>query len=155
MKKILLILSFLRRSSKTIDAAIQLAKEKNAELIIFFVLDIEYANNIARKLTVEGWIGEKPSEQLYISLLKEYKSQAEQLIAEIERRAKREKIATRSIIKSGAVLPETLRVASLEDPELIVITRRKRSSLSRLILGSAVKDLKKQAPCEVKIIDAD
>lgn len=153
MKKILLILSFLRRSSKTIEEAIKLAKEKQAELIVFFVLDIEYAHSIAHKLTDEGWIGEKPSEQLYTSLLKEYKLQAEQLIAEIEKRAKNEKLPIRSLIKSGSVLKETLRLANLEDPELIIITRRKRSSLSRLIFGSAVKDLTQQATCEVKIID--
>jgi nucleotide-binding universal stress UspA family protein len=153
MSKILLIISFLRRSLKTIDEAVNLAKERNAELIVFFVLDIEYANSIARKLTDEGWIGEKPSEQLYISLLKEYKLQAEQIITEIEKRARAEKISIRAMIKSGSVLTETLRLADLEDPELIVITRRKRSSLSRLIFGSAVKEIKKQAHCEVKIID--
>ncbi|MFQ5822589.1 MAG: universal stress protein [bacterium] len=153
MKKILLILSFLRRSPKTIEEAIKLAKEKNAKLIIFFVLDIEYANKIAHKLTDEGWLGEKPSEQLYISLLKEYQMQAEELIAEIEKRAKAQNISARSIIKSGTVLKETLRLANLEDPDLIVITRRKRSSLSRLIFGSAVKALEKEAPCEVRIID--
>lgn len=155
MKKILLILSFLRRSTKSIEAAIKLAKEENAKIIVLFILDIEYADKIAHKLTDEGWIGGKPSEQFYMSMLKEYKFQAETLIQEIEERAEELQVPIRSIIKSGKVLTEALRLARLEDPDLIVITRRKRSSLSRLILGSTVKTLKEQAPCKVKIIDED
>ncbi len=155
MKKILLILSFLRSSPKTVEEALALAKDNRAELILFFVLDVEYANTIVRKLAEEGWLGERPSQQLYNSLLQEYQSQAESKVAEIRQRAVELKVPVRAIIKSGSVLDETLRVASLEDPDLIVITRRKRSSLSRLIFGSMVKALKEQARCEVRIIDAE
>lgn len=155
MKKILLILSFLRSSPKTVEEALKIAKENEAELVVFFVLDIGYADNIARKLADEGWLGEKPSQQLYNSLLVEYQSQAEKKVAEIRHRAAELKVPVRAMIKSGSVLEETLRVASLEDPALIVITRRRRSSLSRLIFGSMVKALKEQAKCEVRIIDAE
>ena len=155
MKKILLILSFLRSSPKTVEEAIKIAQENEAELLVFFVLDIGYADNIARKLADEGWLGEKPSQQLYNSLLREYQSQAENKIAEIRLRAAELKVPVRAMIKSGSVLDETLRVASLEDPDLIVITRRKRSSLSRLIFGSMVKTLKEQAKCKVRIIEAE
>ncbi len=155
MKKILLILSFLRSSPKTVAEALQIARDNHAELLVFFVLDVEYADNIARKLTDEGWLGEKPSQQLYDSLLHEYQSQAEKKIAEVRQRAEKLQVPMRAIIKSGAVLEETLRLASLEDPDLIVITRRKRSSLSRLIFGSMVNTLKKQVRCQVKIIDAE
>lgn len=155
MQKILLIISFLRSSPKSIEEAIHLAKEKNAELLVFFVLDVEYADNIAHKLTDEGWIGGKPSEQFYTSLLKEYKLQAETKLHSIEQRAKELNVPVRSIMKSGAILTETMRLATLEDPDLIIISRRKRSSLSRLIFGSLVNALKRQANCEVKIIDAE
>jgi nucleotide-binding universal stress UspA family protein len=155
MKKVLLILSFLRSSPKTVEEALHIARESDAELVVFFVLDIEYADNIARKLADEGWLGEKPSEQLYQSLLQEYQSQAEKKIAEIYHRAGELKVPVRAIIKRGPVLEETLRLADLEDPDLIVITRRKRSSLSRLIFGSMVKTLKEQVHSKVKIIDAE
>ncbi|RMF62162.1 MAG: universal stress protein [Calditrichaeota bacterium] len=155
MKKILLILSFLRSSRKTIDEAIQLAKEKKAELLVFFVLDIEYADRIVDKLTDEGWISGKPTEQLYNSLLKEYKIQAENIVAEIEARAAQLNIPVRSVIRRGTVLDETLRITDLEEPDLIVVTRRKRSGLSRLIFGSLVKTLQKHVDCEVKIIDEE
>lgn len=155
MEKILLIISFLRNAPKSIEEAIHLAKEKNAELVVFFVLDVEFADKIVRKLTDEGWIGGRPSEQLYRSLLKEYKLQSEAKIREIEKRARENNVTVRSIIKSGSLLDETLKIVRLEEPDLIVISRRKRSNLSRLIFGSLVNALKKQVRCEVKIIDAE
>ncbi|MFQ5707636.1 MAG: universal stress protein [bacterium] len=155
MKKILLILSFLRSSPKTIATAIGLAKKMKAELLVFFVLDIEYAEKIVHKLTDEGWIGGKPSDQLYDSLLKEYKLQAEETTLEIEKMAKEQHVPVRSIIRSGSLATQSLRLAHLEKPDLILITRRKRSNLSRLIFGSAVKTIQEQAPCDVKIIDAE
>ncbi|MFQ5650261.1 MAG: universal stress protein [bacterium] len=155
MKKILLILSFLRNSPKSVDEAIKLAKKNHAELVVFFVLDIDFANRIVDKLTDEGWIGGKPSEQLYLSLLKEYRLQSEMRISEIEQCARQQDVRVRSIVRSGSVLDEILRVTQLEDPDLIVINRRKRSNLSRLIFGSVVNALERQVSCEVKIIDAE
>ncbi len=155
MKKILLLVSFLRSSSKTIEDAMLLAKFEKAELILFFVLDMEYADNIANTLTSEGWIGAKPSEQLYRSLLKEYKIQAQDKIDHIQKTAQELNIPVKSVIKSGSVLEETLKITAEEKPDLIVITRRKRSKLSRLIFGSMVGALKKQVSCPVKIIDAE
>ncbi|MFQ5638455.1 MAG: universal stress protein [bacterium] len=155
MKKILLIISFLRSSPKSIVTAINLAKKQQAQLLVFFVVDVGYADNIAHKLADEGWIGGKPSEQFYMSLLKEYKLQAETKITEIEKSAKESDVPVRSIIKSGSILKETLHLARLEDPDMIVITRRKRSGLSRFIFGSMVNALKKHVRCQIKIIDAD
>jgi len=155
MKKILLLISFLRSSPKAIEEALQLAKKHGAELVVFFVIDVEYADKIAHRLADEGWIGGKPSEQFYMSLLREYKLQAEAKVREVERRAAELGVTVRSVIKSGSILPETLRQADLEDPDLIIVTRRKRSSLSRLIFGSVVKALKRQARCEVRVIDEE
>ncbi len=155
MKKILLILSFLRNSPRSVDEAIRLTIENHGELVVFFVLDIDFADRIVHKLTDEGWIGGRPSEQLYLSLLKEYKLQSEMRINEIEQRAAEQNVKVRSIIRSGSVLEQTLDIFQQEAPDLIVINRRQRSNLSRLIFGSVVKALERQVSCEVKIIDAD
>ncbi len=150
-----MLVSFLRSSSKTIEDAMLLAKFENAELVLFFVLDMKYADNIANTLTSEGWIGSKPSEQLYLSLLKEYKMQAEAKIGWIQETAQQLDIPVRSVIRSGSVLEETLKMTEEEKPDLIVITRRKRSKLSRFIFGSMVSALIKQVDCPVKIIDSE
>lgn len=155
MKKILLILSFLRNTPESASEAINIAKQNRAELVVLFVLDIEFAENIVNKLTDEGWIGGKPSEQLYMSLLREYKLQSEARTSEIEEQAKKEDVKVRSIIKSGAILEQTLKIVTLENPDLIFISRRKRSSLSRLIFGSLANALQKRVRCEVRIIDSE
>ena len=155
MKKILLILSFLRNTPESASEAINIAKQNRAELVVLFVLDIEFAENIVNKLTDEGWIGVKPSEQLYMSLLREYKLQSEARTSEIEEQAKKEDVKVRSIIKSGAILEQTLKIVTLENPDLIFISRRKRSSLSRLIFGSLANALQKRVRCEVRIIDSE
>jgi len=155
MKKILLILSYLRYTQSTVTQAIRIAKEENAELIALFVVDIEFANGIVHKLTDEGWIGGKPSQQFYGSLLKEYELQAKDKIAEIEKQAAEHNIRMQAIIKNGPLLREVLKLVELEEPDLIMITRRRRSNLSRKILGSLPDALSKQVDCEVKIIDAD
>jgi nucleotide-binding universal stress UspA family protein len=154
-KKILLITSFLRSSPKTIDEALAVAKQKNAELVAFFVLDVQYADRIATILTDEGWMGKKPSEQLYLSLLKEYRLQAESKLAEMAKRAELEGVPFRAIIKSGKIVTETLSIARHEEPDLIIITRRKRSNLSRLIFGSVSKALHKKAKCKVRIVESE
>lgn len=155
MKKILLIQSFLRFSPKSIEQAIQLAKKNEAKLLVVFVIDAEFAENVANTLTDEGWLGGKPSEQLYASIMKEYQLQSELKIEEIKTIADKNHVAMRSIIKSGPILEQTLKIVTLEEPDIIVIARRKRSNLSRFIFGSVVETLKKQVKCEVKILDSD
>jgi len=155
MKKILLILSYLRYTPDTVTQAIQIAKERNATLVVLFVVDIEFADGIVHKLSDEGWIGGKPSQQLYRSLLREYKLQAEDKVRQIETQAVEQGLSIRAIIKNGSVLQEVLKLAELEEPDMIIITRRHRSRLSRKILGSLPDALRKQVNCEVTIIDAD
>lgn len=155
MKKILLILSLLRNTPKIIEEAFRMAQAENAELLVLFILDTEYADKIVNKLTNEGWIGGRPSEHFLESLLLEYELQAKSKIQEIKTRAHKLKIPVRSIIKKGSILEDSLKVTQQEQPHIILIIRRKRSDLSRIIFGSLVKTLQKKAPCDVKIIDED
>ena len=155
MKKILLILSLLRNTPKIIEEAFRMTQAENAELLVLFILDTEYADKIVNKLTNEGWIGGRPSEHFLESLLSEYELQAKSKIQEIKNRAHKLKIPVRSIIKKGSVLENALEVTQQEQPDIILIIRRKRSDLSRIIFGSLVKTLKQKATCDVKIIDED
>jgi nucleotide-binding universal stress UspA family protein len=75
------------------------------------------------------------------------------LILEIEEAAKSKGVDYKSIIKKGTFLDVTLSVAEKEQVNLILVTRRKRSRLSRFFFGSAVAELREKATCETKIID--
>ena len=153
MDKILLILSTTRKSNKCVKEALDIANKENARLIILFVVDYEVPQKILDKLTEEGWIGKKPTENLFNAVLDEYSIQGKDKIAEIKVMAKGRGINCKSIIRKGKFLDVALSVVEAEKVNLIMVTRRKRSGLSRFIYGSAVAELKKIAGCEVKIID--
>lgn len=153
MDKILLILSTTRKSNKCVKEAVDIASKENAKLIILFVVDYEVPQKIFDKLTEEGWIGGKPTENLFNAVLDEYSVQAKDKISEIEEMAKSRGVDYKSLVKSGKFLEVALSVVKAEKVDMIMVTRRKRSSLSRLIFGSAVAELRKMVSCKVKIID--
>ncbi len=153
MDKILLILSTTRRSEKCINEAVDIASKENAELITLFVVDNEVPQKILDSLTEEGWIGGKTTENLFNAVLDEYSIQGKEKISEIEEVAKKKGVNYKSIIKSGAFLDVSLSVAEEENVGQVLVTRRKRSGLSRFFFGSAVAELKEKITCKVKIID--
>jgi nucleotide-binding universal stress UspA family protein len=153
--KIMLLLSFLRRSPQSIELALQTAIERKSDLIVLFVLDEEVMKMVAKKLTEDGWIGGKPSEQFLAALRQEYREQAQAKIQEVEAAARLKGISVRSFSREGSLVEEALALLAQEKIDLVVVTRRKRSRLSRFLFGSAVADLMMQAPCPVKVIDEE
>ena len=153
MDKILLILSTTRKSEKCINEAVDIASKENAELITLFVVDYDVPQKILDSLTEEGWIGGKTTENLFNAVLDEYSIQGKDKISEIEEVAKKKGVNYKSIIKRGTFLEASLSVAEEEKVGLVLVTRRKRSGLSRFFFGSAVAELKEKVTCKVKIID--
>ena len=155
MPKIMLLLSFLRRSPRCIEMALKIAGTRRAELLVLFVLDQEIPQAVTRKLTEEGWLGGKPSEQLLAALRQEYEEQAQAKLREVEEAAQAEAIPVRTFSRQGPFVQEALQLLAQEHISLIIVTRRKRSRLSRFLFGSAVTDLIGQAPCPVQVIDEE
>jgi nucleotide-binding universal stress UspA family protein len=153
MDKILLILSTTRKSNKCIKEAVDIANKEKAKLVILFVVDYEVPQKIFDSLTEEGWIGGKTTENFFNAVLDEYSIQGKEKILEIEEAAKSNGVDYKSIIKRGTFLDVALSVAEKEQVNLILVTRRKRSRLSRFFFGSAVAELREKATCETKIID--
>ncbi len=153
MDKILLILSTTRKSDNCIKEAVDIASKENAMLIILFVVDYEVPQKIIDSLTEEGWIGGKTTEDFFNAVLDEYSIQGKEKISEIKEAAKNKGIDYKSVIKRGTFLNVALSVAEKEQVGLIMVTRRKRSHLSRFFFGSAVAELKQKVTCKIKIID--
>ena len=153
MDKILLILSTTRKSDKCIKEAVDIASKESAKLVILFVVDNEVPQKIFDSLTEEGWIGGKTTENLFNAVLDEYSVKGKEKILEIEAAAKSKGVHYKSVIKRGTFLDVALSVAEEEQVSLILVTRRKRSRLSRYFFGSAVAELKEKVSCETKIID--
>ena len=153
MKNILLVLSTTRQSPKTIDAAFEKAKQEKSDLTALFVLDSEMPETIFEKLTDIGFTGDKPSQQLHDSILQEYRVRGDKKLKELEDVAESLNVSFKTIIREGDFAKECLTAISEEEADFVIITRKKRSSLSRFIFGSAISEINSKAQCEMLIID--
>lgn len=155
MAKILLLLSTTRESSKGIGAAIKAASAEGCELLVAYVLDDELPGHILQKLTDEGWIGGKPSDELYAAILREYSTQARLKLDDVHSQARNADVPISTQIHRGSFVEKAMDLIKSEGVTEVFVNRRKRSNLSRFLFGSAVAELKKRAPCPVTIIDED
>ncbi|MBE9503944.1 MAG: universal stress protein [Proteobacteria bacterium] len=153
MKNILLVLSTTRQSPKTIELALERAMNEGARLTGLFILDSNIADSIFEKLTDSGFIGDKPSQQLHSSILLEYRQRGMVKLEETKEMAAKKGVSFEAIIKEGDFFNECLEEINKSKADLVILTRKKRSSLSRFIFGSYVENIKKGVDCEVLIVD--
>lgn len=153
MKNILLVLSTTRQSPKTVELAIEKAKAEKASLTALFVLDSGMPESIFEKLTDIGFTGEKPSQQLRDAILIEYRERGKTKLGEIEALAADMGISCCSAVREGDFTAECLSFIKEKEADLVIITRKKRSSLSRFIFGSPLEGIKDEAGCEMLIVD--
>jgi nucleotide-binding universal stress UspA family protein len=153
MKKILLLLPNTGFSQKTVETAFQLAKEQKAELISCYVVDERLPESVASWMIYIGFMGDKPSEEYREVILKEYRKRAEADIEEVKRMASGEGIEIRSFLKEGDWAEETVKLAKEEGVGLIVTSKPKEGQMGKLFFGSALEELMKIAPCDVRVVE--
>lgn len=153
MKNTLLVLSTTRQSPKTIDLAIEKVKKEGSSLTALFVLDSEMPGSILEKLTDAGFTGEKPSQELHDSILTDYRERGKKKLDEIEELAKQMDIPFAAIIREGDFTSECLAEIKYRRSDIVIITRKKRSSLSRFIFGSPIEQIRDESECEMIIIE--
>ena len=153
MKKFLLIMSTSGYSPETVTHAIQKCKENNAELLACYIIDAEIPEAVSSWMIYVGFMGDEPSEDYRNIVLEEYKDRARETLEELSELAKADNISIQVSILEGGLLENTIAIAKKENVDLIVINKTKRTDFSRLLHGSVIEDLKKQAPCPVEVID--
>ncbi len=153
MKNILLVLSTTRQSPKTIELALEKVKEKGSSLSALFVLDSEMPGSILEKLTDAGFTGEKPSQDLHDSILTDYRERGKKKLDEIEKLAKEMDVPFTAIIREGDFTSECLAEIKDRKSDIVITTRKKRSSLSRFIFGSPIEQIRDQSECEMIIVE--
>ena len=153
MENILLVLSTTRQSPKTIDLAIEKVKKEKSSLTALFVLDSEMPESILEKLTDSGFTGEKPSQELRDSIFTEYRERGRKKLEEIEDLANRMDVPFSAVIREGDFTSECLAEIKDRRSDVVFITRKKRSSLSRFIFGSPIEQIRDAAECEMIIVE--
>lgn len=152
MKKIaLLALSSLRHSDKLIDVFI--AEHHNFEKIyVAFIIERHLSEEILFKLSDVGFIGPQPSDNLKKILLQEYQQQADEILKNILEKLSKSGINFEIIKREGSFAEEILKISNEKKIDIIYLSRAKRTSFSRLILGSEVDEILKKSSCEVVVI---
>lgn len=153
MKKILLALSLTQQTQEGVNLAIELAGKKGAKLYVLFVLDSNVPDTIFEKLTDIGFIGEKPSSELRSAVAKQYRGEAEKQLDDIAKSAVRMNVECDVLLEEGDFTEKTLEAVAKFAVDMLVLTRTRRSALSKLFMGSGVDRLLRQAPCEIKIFE--
>jgi len=153
LENILLVLSTTRQSSKTEEEALKRAKAEGAELTLAFILDSSMPESIFEKMTDIAFTGERPSQQLQTSILDEYRRRGTLKLEEIRAAAESMGVPCKLVVREGAFAIECISLVNEMAADLVILTRKKRSSLSRFIFGSAIEDIQSLSKCEFLIVE--
>jgi len=151
VNSVLLILSATRMSTSCIDAALAAAGREEVELVVLYILDALEATDVEERISHEGFLGEAPSGKLLRSVRRERKRQGTKWLADVAHRAELQGVTCRTELVEGEFVSRALDAAQVEAPGVIYVAKRDRGTLSRLVSGSPVEELKQAAPCEVTI----
>lgn len=155
MENVLLIISTQRLSCRSINYAIDMAKKRGCQLLVLFVMDSKLPESIFRKLEDEAYLGYRPSEEAYRHVLEEYEDRGRALLKEIKAMADKEKVPCKTVFREGDFFEECEKLLAEENIQTAIVTRKRRSSLSRFILGSDINKLMDTANCSFEIFDEE
>jgi nucleotide-binding universal stress UspA family protein len=86
------------------------------------------------------------------AILKEYQQRGKEQLKEIQELAQSKRIECKTVLRVGNFVDECLRFIKEKKPMVVILTRAKRSELSRLLFGSAVNEIKKKSPVPIRIV---
>ncbi len=155
MENILLIISTQRLTCRSINYAIDMARKAKAQLLVLFVMDSKLPESIFKKLEDEAYLGYRPSEEAYRHILEEFEDRGKTLLKEIKVMADKENVPCKIVFREGDFVEECERLLGEENIRTSIVTRKKRSSLSRFILGSDLNNLMETAECTFEIFDEE
>ena len=155
MKRILLILSPARLSASCVDNALGAAEAGGAELVVVFVLDTSVSDDFQARLHDMGFLGETPSNELVAAMRREEARQGREELQRVTGLAETRGLSVRGELVEGEFVTCSLAAAARESADAIFVTRRERPALSRIVEGSAVKEIRSAADCRVLIHDVD
>jgi nucleotide-binding universal stress UspA family protein len=132
-----------------------MAKRTKSQLLVLFVMDSKLPESIFKKLEDEAYLGYRPSEEAYRHILEEYEDRGKSLLKEIKVMADKEKVPCKTVFREGDFFEECEKLLEEENIRTSIVTRKKRSSLSRFILGSDLNSLMETANCAFEIFDEE
>ncbi|TES94000.1 MAG: hypothetical protein E3J87_01125 [Candidatus Cloacimonadota bacterium] len=153
MKKIMLVLSNISFSTASVSSAITKAEKEGYEIIITFVLDEEIPESVSSLLMYIGFLGPKPTNDLRITILEEYKKRAYSELERVEKLVKEKKIPMKKILREGRFVDEVIKVQEEENVDFVITSRPQSPLFSQILSSYNVEELKKNLGKKLIIID--
>ncbi|HUA66863.1 MAG TPA: universal stress protein [Alphaproteobacteria bacterium] len=135
-KKILVPIDFSELSKQAIKAAVFLAKQFNAKIILLHVVDLSNVGSVETGIAV-------------YELMESARRSLDELVAEIPTTLIGEKIVC---LSAGGVSQKIVETARRLSSDLIVLASHAYGFFKRLFLGSTTEGVNRYAPCEVLVL---
>ena len=152
MANVLLLTPPNREPQAAARDAIAAARSQAGRLVVAVVLDPEVVERLSTRLEEVGLMGERVSDTVRDTLLREYRARAETLAQEIAEQAHREGVLTESVIAEGDPSETCSRLVRQHDVALAILVAERRSWLTRLLSGSAAR-VPELPGCEVRVME--
>ncbi|MFN3657734.1 MAG: universal stress protein [Pseudolabrys sp.] len=141
MKRIIVATDGSPGANRAVDAAANLAKATDAELVILTIGGEISSSELRRLASVDG------------DLSKQLRAMANEILRRAGKRVRRLGLAKVKLQCEWGDPAETIiATAKREKADLLVVGRRGRSRLSGLLLGSVSQKVASLAPCTVMVI---
>jgi nucleotide-binding universal stress UspA family protein len=138
-RKLLVPLDFSTRSLEALDAAVALARELEASLVLVHVMDPAYAS------------GQLEASRLR-RLREEAIREAEQQLARVATQRVGAPVPVVQEVRQGNAYAEIVDSARRVRADLIVMGSAGRTGVNRFLLGSVAEKVVRHAPCSVLIV---
>jgi nucleotide-binding universal stress UspA family protein len=151
---VLLLVPADREPQGAAGEAIAAAKERGGRLFAVVVVDPELVERVSATLSNFGFMGEKVSDEVGETLLREYRNRAEATGAAIVEQARAQGVEAEARYEEGDPGEICQRLIPPLGIGLAVLLAERRSWLARLLARDAVR-IPALAGCQVRVIEDD
>jgi nucleotide-binding universal stress UspA family protein len=152
MKKILLVLSYSGFSGRAIDEAVRRARKEKATLSALYLLEGGAAESVFDKFSDIGFIGDRPSEDLSRTVMKESRQLGYEALGKVQIKAMEEGVDFEPLVEEDATVEKVLSVIEKINPAAVYVLKRKQRAFFKYFTRSLADELAERASCEVAII---
>ena len=154
MQNVLIVIPAEKEPQRAMQAAIELARQRQGELVALVVLDPAISSRVVSRLTEVGFMSDEVGSQVSDAIVREERGCAEALLQGLAERAKKEGVVVTPIIEQGDTGEICGRVIRTHGIGTAVLVAEKRPWLTRFLSHTAAVNLTLPG-CEVRVMEED
>jgi nucleotide-binding universal stress UspA family protein len=153
-QKILVALDGSEHSKRSLETAIEIAKNLNSKLVLFTVHHDTLAPVTSPEMAVHlsGTIPDGPSPELAEMVNEAAHDYDKKFLAEDEAKVRSEGIEVETELAEGDAVTEIVKKSKEGEFDLIIMGARGMSTIKKIFIGSVSDGVIKKAPCPVLVV---